>query len=126
MRLLFLLLVLSVPVSPQQVVRPARVVIATPHEDPLNRELVEKVRSELRNRRRFVLASSRPDYDVGLAVAPLSTDLTKCSGLTAAMVVVNLDQPNERKISVYIGADVDSLARLLAQKIERESNPVER
>src|SRR5262249_54032939 len=116
MRLLFLLLVLSVTVIPQHLVRPARVTIATPHQDPLNRELVERVRSELRLQKRY----DRPDYDVGIAAAPLSTDITKWSGLTSALVVVNMDRPNQRKVSIYIGADVESLARLLAQKITEQ------
>jgi hypothetical protein len=121
MKLLFLLLVLAIPVNPQQVVRPARVAIATAAEEPLNRELIAAVRSELRARGRFILASSRPDLDVGLVVAPLSTDITKCSGLTAAMVIVDLDRPNERRISLYLGGDLESLARHLAKKIEEES-----
>src|SRR5215510_1446044 len=102
MRLLFLLLVLCTPASPQHIVRPARVTIATPHQDPLNRDLVERVRSELRIQKRY----DRPDYDVGIAVTPLSTDITKCSGLTSALVVVNMDRPNQRKVSIYLGADV--------------------
>jgi hypothetical protein len=97
------------------------VAIAIPDEGSLNRELAAAVRSELRARGRFILASSRPDLDVGLVVAPLSTDITKCSGLTAAMVIVDLDRPNERRISLHIGADVESLARLLAKKIEEAS-----
>jgi hypothetical protein len=66
------------------------------------------------------LTARRPDYDVGFIVAPLSTNSARCSGLVAALVVVDLDRPDTHKLSLYLGADLRSLARRLVEKMERE------
>lgn len=120
MKFLCLLLLLTIQVGGQSAVLPVRVSVAPPREDRLNRELADAVRAELRKRRYVVLTSRRPDYDVGFIAAPLATENTKCSGFVAAMVIVDQDKPDERVLALYLGADAQSLARVLVERLEKE------
>lgn len=110
------MLILFVPIGGQSVVQPVRVRIAPPHDDALNRELTDVVTAELRKLGYVVLASKRPDYDVGFAIAPLST----CVGYAASMVIVDMDKPDERRISQYDGAGPQSIGRDLAAKLRKQ------
>ena len=115
-----LLLLLSVPLGAQETVQPVRVAIAPPHDNALNRELHSAVTAELRKLKYVILTTRRADYDIGVVAASLAAGKTGCAGLVASMVVVDMDKPDERKISLYMGPDAKQLARDLVTKLNKE------
>lgn len=120
MKSLFLLVVLLVPAFGQEIVEPVRVAVAPPHDNQVNRELHRAVSDELRKLKYVILTTKRVDYDLGVIVAPLSPGKTGCVGLVSAMVAVDMDKPDERRMFLHIGPDAKTLARDLVAKLDKE------
>lgn len=129
MKTILLLMLITIPVCAQEVVKPIKILLVVPGEDQYDREFEPIMRSALKDLveerepgkpkrpRNIVFATYRVDYEITITVAPLDPD-TRCVGFAGAMDIE--DRSGHRRKSVHTGSDMKSLASFLASKLDRE------
>lgn len=115
MKILFLLLLLSVPVFAQKALEPIRVTVATYGEQ--SRGIDKLLRAELQKRGDVAITSKRADYEIHVAIGPM-TDDGACGGYSAAMLVIGPD--NKPILSAHIGRDEQRLVAHLIRKLREQ------
>lgn len=112
MKLLFLLLLLSVPAFTQKPLEPIRVSLSVQGQTP--QEFEKLLRAALNSRRNVVISEKRPEYQIFVSVAPLDED-SKCDGYVGAMLVI--DATGAHTLSVHTGGNVKRLAAHLVLRM---------
>lgn len=114
--LIVLFLILPAPSLAQTVkaVEPIRVSISSlDSNDDHDQEVTRLLRDELKQRRNLIMATRRTEYEVFVAVEPI----TECDGFVAGMLVVTVDGP---RLSLHTGRDLPGLARYLSEWLQKK------
>jgi len=122
MRILLLLLLLSVPTFAQKAVEPIRVSLSSEPEN-LEEPGVEfhaLVRAELRKIRNLTFVSSRPEFDVYLAVTELKEKGRFIGYASATLVIESRNGRQKLNFDIATGPTLENLARHAVTKMAQD------
>jgi len=112
---LLLIVALSAPAFAQQALQPVRVSVSAQRHE-LDATVVDAVRDELRRRRDAAIVSRGAAFDIQLTASRVSDN---CRGYAVAVLVVRRSD-NLHDLSIYVGSDVQELAKYITETINKE------
>jgi hypothetical protein len=115
MKTIFLFLLLCLPAS-QEPLKPVRVSVTLLDAGPLERELADGLRSELRQSRRVIITERQADLNIFVAATTIPDG---CSNYAATFLVIKGDD-SKPWLTILAGKELRPMAKEFAVKLNKE------